>query len=47
MNGQQRRGHLVGHDIEDVGLLGRHDGCEIDAKMKSDVNQKGRAGDVI
>lgn len=24
MQGQQGRGHLVGHDVEDVGLLGRH-----------------------
>jgi hypothetical protein len=26
MQRQQWRGHLVRHDVEDVGLLGRHDG---------------------
>jgi hypothetical protein len=24
---QQGRGHLVGHDVQDVGSLGRHDFC--------------------
>lgn len=24
MQGQQWRGHLVGHDVEDIGLLGGH-----------------------
>lgn len=24
MQGQQWRSHLVGHDVEDIGLLGRH-----------------------